>query len=339
MRLYCPLYFALAAFSLNAVAAPVHEQHATRESAWTQIDSGAGLAARHESSTALVGETLYVMGGRGDRALQAMDLKTRQWKTLAAPPIEIHHAQAIAHDGLIYVVAGLTGPFPEESPLDHVFVYDPKTDAWSKGAEVPKARRRGAAGVAVIDGLVYIIGGNTRGHNSGYVPWVDSLDLATGRWTVLADAPNARDHFHAAVVDGRIYAAGGRLSAADAGAPLSRTIAEVDVFDPSRGSWSTLSSDLPSPRAGTTAVQLDGELVVLGGESDRQVPAHAEVEAYSPRTRQWRRLPDMPGGRHGAQAVERDGDIIVAAGSANRGGGPELGEVVCFSAAKGCRWE
>lgn len=303
-----------------------------KESAyWQKIDTLGEATPRHESSAVLIDNDLYVFGGRGDRPLQVLNLETRRWKTLTAPPLEIHHAQGLVHNGRIFIVSGLTGQFPEEPALEHVYIYDPVTDAWSKGPRIPQERRRGASGVVVIGDLAYILGGNTRGHSSGYVPWADSLNLITGQWSVLPDAPHARDHFHAAVVDGQIYAAGGRLSAADAGEPLSRTVAQVDVFDPKKVSWSTLKAGLPTPRAGTSAAPLNGRLLVLGGESDRQVAAHSEVEQFDPQTQKWTSLPAMPVGRHGAQAVATESKLWITSGSANRGGGPELSDVIQLS--------
>lgn len=295
---------------------------------WTTVAAQGDLQARHESSAALLGNRMYVLGGRGERAMQFLDLDTSTWHPAASPTLEVHHAQAVAHDGKLYIIGGFTGGFPDEQSLGHVLVYDPARDTWSQGAEIPMERRRGAAGVAVIDGVAYVIGGNTKGHNAGYVPWLDSLDLTRGTWTRLADAPHARDHFHAAVVDGRLYVAGGRQSSHNSGEAFSKTVLPVDVYDPAQRQWIDSDIRLPTARAGSTSVALNGQLVVLGGESASQTAAHAEVEALDASTRTWSTLPPLPRGRHGTQAVTRDGKLYVAAGSGNRGGGPELSDVV-----------
>ena len=88
---------------------------------------------------------------------------------------------ALGYDGKLYILGAFTGGFPEEQPLSHVLVYDPASDRWSQGAEVPAHRRRGSAGVVSHEGRIYLVGGNTRGHMSGYVPWLDAFDPATGR--------------------------------------------------------------------------------------------------------------------------------------------------------------
>lgn len=328
MRKTHPLALFLAVASL-AVAPRLPAANAPPPGAgWTTVDTRNAAQARHENAAFLLDGMLYLVGGRGDRPLQALDPATGTWSTRAAPPLEVHHAQAVTHEGKAYLVSGFTGGFPDEQPLTHVLVYDPATDRWSQGAAIPEDRRRGAAGVVNVDGTVYLVGGNTRGHNSGYVAWADTLDLASGTWTRLPDAPRPRDHFHAAVVGGKVYAAGGRLSSHDTGQSFALTVAEVDVYDPASQRWSTLAQPLPTPRAGSASVAAQGRLVVLGGESGTQQAAHAEVEAFDPATGRWQALAPMPTGRHGTQAVVAGGAIQIAAGSANRGGGPELADVI-----------
>lgn len=311
--------------AMAGTEAPADASAAHQERAWTTHVPAHGVpTARHENAMAGVDGRLYLLGGRGERPLDIFDPATDTWRQGAAPPFEIHHVQAVTHDGLLYVVGALTGDYPEEQSLSHVLVYDPVADRWSEGPEVPEHRRRGAAGVVVHEGRIYLVGGNTRGHMSGYVPWMDVLDLATGQWRELADAPHARDHFHAVVIDGLLYAAGGRLSSHDTGDTLSMTIPEVDVYDIASDRWQTLDAPLPTPRAGAAAVVVDGELVVLGGESAGQVPGHSEVEAYAPAAARWRSLAPLPRGRHATQAVMLGTSLHVVAGSGDRGGGPEL---------------
>ncbi|SEL08239.1 Kelch motif-containing protein [Pseudoxanthomonas sp. GM95] len=293
---------------------------------WRSLAPRGTPTARHESSFAEAGGKGYLFGGRGDRPLEIFDAATGAWTIGAKPPLEIHHAQAVGFAGRVFVVSALTGPFPEEASLRHVLIYDPRTDRWSNGPEIPKERRRGASGVVTHQGLIYVIGGNTRGHNSGYVPWLDVFDPATGTWTPLKDAPRARDHFQAVAHDGKLYAGGGRRSSYDTGQPLALTISELDIYDIGSGTWSTATAPLPTKRAGTAAALVGGSVVVIGGESDAHVQAHAEVEAYDIAHAQWRTLPALPVGRHGTQAAVISGDLHLVAGSANRGGGPELND-------------
>lgn len=304
--------------------------------AWTTLVTAGEPEARHENSAVILANELYLVGGRGQRGVNVLELETLVWRRGAAPPVEMHHFQAVVHEGRILVIGALTGKFPAEPPLPIVYIYDPARDRWSEGASIPEARRRGAAGVAFHDGRFFVAGGLTRGHNGGFVPWLDAFDPKTGTWEALPDAPRPRDHFAAAVLAGKLYLAGGRTTSHETGQAMDLTIAEVDVFDLASGSWSTLppSARLPTPRAGTAAVVIDGELVVLGGESTAQKPAHAEVEAFSPPTGLWHALSPLGQGRHGTSAGLHDGRVVIGAGSGNRGGGPELTSVEAWAPSR-----
>ena len=187
-------------------------------------------------------------------------------------------------------------------------------------------RRRGAAGVAVHDGKIYLVCGIANGHTSHWVPWLDEFDPATNTWRELPDAPRARDHFQAGVIDGKIYAAGGRRSGFDPESGFGATVSEVDVYDFAAGSWSTLPEDgnIPTERAGTTTAVVGQELIVIGGESPTQNDGHSEVEALDVQTGTWRTLPPLQTGRHGMQAIVNPQGLFIAGGSAQRGGGPEI---------------
>lgn len=291
--------------------------------AWRMQASDVAPTARHENAFVALDGKLYLLGGRGERPLEIFDPSTGQWTQGAAPPLELHHVQAVAHDGRLWLLGALTGGFPAEPAVPAVWTYDPAADTWQEGAAVPKHRRRGASGVAVHEDLFYLVGGVTRGHTGGYVPWLDVFDPATGAWRELPDAPHARDHFHAAVLDGKLYAAGGRTSTEEGGFPM-HSVEAVDVYDIATNRWSTLAAPIPTPRSGSTSIAHDGRLLVIGGEGDLQREAHAEVEAFDPGTGEWTSLPPLPTGRHGTQVTTLDGALHIVAGSGNRGGGPEL---------------
>jgi len=241
-------------------------------------------------------------------------------------PFEVSHFQAVTHLGLIYVMAGLVGGWPSETPLTHILIYNPLMDTWLVGPEIPPHRQRGAAGTVVYQNRIYLVCGIVNGHTSGWVPWLDAYDPATNSWMELPDAPHARDHLQAAVINDQLVVAGGRKSGY-MGQGLEATIAETDVYDFKTGRWRTLASpsgDIPTQRAGFTAVSAGNKVILLGGESGSQVPAHSEVEALDLDTGTWLALPSLNQGRHGTQALLSEGRLYIAAGCGNRGGSPEL---------------
>jgi N-acetylneuraminic acid mutarotase len=294
---------------------------------WTAFAPAAGApTARSEAAAAVVGNRLYLIGGRGIRPLDIMDLAARRWTRGASPPFELNHFQAVPVGTRIYVAGALNGPFPQEHVVPQILIYDTVTNKWSMGPALPAGRARGAAATVVRGNFLYFLGGNRLGHNSGYVPWFDRLDLKTGRWIKLPDAPHARDHFQAVILDGKLYAPGGRKSASDRKQDVSLTIPQMDIYDLRTERWTTAAAPIPTPRAGLSAVTIDGLVVTMGGESATQKAAHAEVEAYDPANGRWLRLPPLPQGRHGTQAVLVGKAIQIVAGSSESRGGPELSD-------------
>ena len=298
---------------------------------WQFVNSVNEPTQRHEHAYVAVGDVFYLLGGRGQRPVESYDLSTNTWSVHSAPPFQMHHFQAVAYEGKIYVMGAFTDDFPDETPIPNIYIYDPVTDTWTEGPEIPADRRRGAAGVVVHNNQFYVVCGIQNGHLGGYVTWLDRYDPSTDTWTPLADAPNARDHFHATVVDGKLYAAGGRRSSHATGEVATLTVKMVDVYDFETDTWTSLPdpTSLPTERAGTTSVTFDGKLVVIGGESVRRLPedgdegpstAHNEAEVFDPETGVWSALPPLLQGRHGAQAIVHEGQIYIAAGSRTLGG-------------------
>ena len=299
---------------------------------WQRLTTNNASHHRHESAFVELGGKFYALGGRNTRKVDIFDPTTNTWSQGADSPQEIHHFQAIAYQGEIWVIGAFTGPYPKEEPIEFIHAYSPSEDRWRVAGKLPEGRERGAAGVTIYQDKFYLLCGNTDGHFTGHNTWFDEFDPKTGTWKTLPDAPNTRDHFQTAIIDGKLYAAGGRNTSGKTKHVMDLTVAAVDVYDFATGKWSTLPSDanFPTLRAGTTSVVLGDRLIVMGGESDTQVPAHSEVEAYDVSDGKWHSLPAMLEGRHGTQAILYKGKIYIAGGSADRGGGPELKSIDCW---------
>jgi hypothetical protein len=279
---------------------------------------------RHEAAFVRVGEKFYLLGGRSIRPVSIYDTQTSTWTEGTKPPIEMHHFQPVVYNNKIYCISAMTGGWPNETPTTHVYMYNPATDTWSKGDEIPEERRRGSTGNVLHNGKIYIVCGIKNGHIGDHKNWMDSYDPSTGKWEILADAPRARDHFQAVLVHGKIVASAGRNTGIIPDESFGGTIAEVDVYDIATNSWETLPNNIPTKRAGNAAIFLNDEVLIVGGESMTQEKAHADVEALNLKTREWRTLPSLLEGRHGSGLLEYEGAIYIASGCGNRGGKPEL---------------
>ena len=290
---------------------------------WQLLSPDSQPTKRHEAAFVELNGKFYLLGGRGIKPVEVYDPATNSWEAKSPTPIELHHFQALAVENRIYVVGAFTGPYPNETPVPVIHIYDPATDVWTTGASVPENRRRGAAGAVLHQGAIFVVCGIVEGHLGHFVPWVDRYDLATNEWTPLADAPRPRDHFQAVVVSNQIVAAGGRVSSGKTKQVFQLTVPQVDIYDISSNSWRTLDQPLPTPRAGCFAVAVGDHVVIAGGESGTQGEAHYEVEAFDLQRNTWKSLPRLATPRHGTGIIYWDGQFYTAAGCARRGGSPE----------------
>jgi N-acetylneuraminic acid mutarotase len=108
----------------------------------------------------------------------------------------------VAVSGKLYAVGGRLESFNNNSPLHHV--YDLKTDKWAERDMLP-APRSGFA-VALLDGLIVVIGGEGRkrvfNENEVYDP-------ENNRWRRLALMPSPHHGTGAAVIGSMMYISGG----------------------------------------------------------------------------------------------------------------------------------
>ena len=71
--------------------------------------------------------------------------------------------------------------------------------------------------------------------------------------------PTARNHLSSAVVDGKLYAIGGRTSGP------SGNLNANEAYDPSTNTWST-KAPMPTARGGLASVAINGNIYSFGGE-------------------------------------------------------------------------
>ena len=146
---------------------------------WLDMNEDENYTARHECSFVQAGDKFIMFGGRESaQKLDLYDFKSNSWNTAKSrAPKEFNHFQATFHKGFVWVIGSFkTNKFPREIPEDNIWLYHPPTDTWIQGPEIPEDRRRGGAGLVVYNNKFYLIGGNTIGHDGGFVNWFDEYD-------------------------------------------------------------------------------------------------------------------------------------------------------------------
>jgi sugar lactone lactonase YvrE len=298
---------------------------AAKPGKWTTLECNGAPDGRHETTFMEFEGKFYMIGGRESNAIDCFDPETNTWTKMKAESPLIHHFQPVLWDNKIYMVGAMTGNYPEEPPMSNIQIYDPVMDEWTEGGEIPKKRQRGSAGTVVYNGKIYMACGITLGHTSGTNNWFDEYDPATDTWKVLPDAPHKRDHFHAVVLDDKLYCMGGRSSdyhePGNFTAFFGAVTLEIDCYDFRKGTWTTLDTKLPLGTAAPGIAVLDGKILYFGGETEVKGPAQNRTWAFDPKKGDWKELANLNQGRHGSQAIVYKNKVYIASGSPVRGGG------------------
>lgn len=181
-----------------------------------------------------------------------------------------------------------------------VEVYDLKDESWSTVAEMPSRRCR--AGVAVLKGLVYAVGGF---NGSLRVRTVDVYDPEQDKWSTVAPMEARRSTLGVAVLNGSIYAVGGF----DGTTGLS----SVEAYDPLRNVWECIAP-MHTRRSSVGVAVLNGYLYAVGGYDGASRHCLSSVERYDPADGKWRPVAEMSTRRSGAGVGVVDGLLYAVGG-------------------------
>ncbi|XP_071828759.1 kelch-like protein 2 [Apostichopus japonicus] len=181
-----------------------------------------------------------------------------------------------------------------------VEVYDLKDESWSTVAEMPSRRCR--AGVAVLKGYVYAVGGF---NGSLRVRTVDVYDPEQDKWSTVAPMDARRSTLGVAVLNGSIYAVGGF----DGTTGLS----SVEAYDPVRNVWECIAP-MHTRRSSVGVAVLNGYLYAVGGYDGASRHCLSSVERFDPADGKWKPVAEMTTRRSGAGVGVVDGLLYAVGG-------------------------
>jgi N-acetylneuraminic acid mutarotase len=262
---------------------------------------------RQENAVVLVDGKAWVLGGfqglAESNTSEIFDPTTGKWSDGPKLPEKMHHLNVAAIGKKVYILGFLKSfSFTADG---RSWVWDGK--AWKSIAPMPRERIRGASGVGVIDGKIYVAGGLRKGKA---VLDFSVYDPATDKWTTLPNLPGPIDHLAFGVIGSTLYLAGGRQ------AKIASHQNSLYAFDAKVGKWAT-KAPMPTSRGGVASAVHKGRLYVFGGEGNKSDPkgVFGQVEVYDPATNQWTNLPPMPTPRHGTAATSIGDGIFVPVGA------------------------
>ena len=222
-----------------------------------------------------LGGLLYVLGGN-TRSLTGSGVVRDEmfvynpvndtWSP--GPPLPALRAGgwAAAHSGRIYFVGGSDGAGVSHSSF---YIFDTAVGGWSTGTPMTVARNH--LNVVIHGGYLYAIGGR---HLSTSYTAIERYDIANDSWQTMAPLPTARAAMACAVIDNKIYCAGGET-------PMLFAVNEV--YDIASDTWST-DTPMPVPRHGVAAIALEDRMLVAGGGliQGRQPTTHFDAFVPAP---------------------------------------------------------
>ena len=230
--------------------------------------------ARNGHAASVVNGKIYVIGGEPSSqasisTVEEYDPSTDTWTRKADMPTRRTFLCASAVNGKIYAIGGVIAGEPADPDWDtrHVEEYDPATDTWTRKANMPI--QRSCFSTCVMDGKIYVIGGETGNIHNPPISTVEEYDPSTDTWTRKANMPTARAFLSTIPVGGKIYAIGG--------ATWPGTVfSTVEEYDPATDTWIT-QQDMPTARYMLSTGTVNGKIYAIGGTVGAPAPAWAGI--------------------------------------------------------------
>jgi N-acetylneuraminic acid mutarotase len=194
--------------------------------------------ARGALAAVAVGKKIYVNGGANIPAgmqlpdglspggpvellgtMEVFDTETNAWSTLRPMPTPRNHHSIAFVDGKIYAIGGRVGSCYSNGWSSNVWMneaYDVAGNTWMTRAPMPTARS--GTGISVLDGKIYVLGGEGWIDEFGGVFRANEVfDPKANSWSRAARMLTPRHGFAAATVGPAIYAVSGVNNAGGAG--------------------------------------------------------------------------------------------------------------------------
>ncbi|GBP29012.1 Kelch-like ECH-associated protein 1 [Eumeta japonica] len=244
---------------------------------------------------------IYVAGGymrHSIDTLEAFNLDDNCWSTLPRLTVPRSGLGAAFLKGVFYAVGGRNNSPGSSYDSDWVDVYNPASEQWRPCSPMSTPRNR--VGVAVMDGLLYAVGGSA---GSEYHKSVECYDPETDIWSSISPMGVARLGVGVAVVNRLLYAVGGFDGA--------RRLRSVECYHPENNRWTEVAS-MNTPRSGAGVVALNQFIYVVGGYDGAQ--QLASVERYDTERDVWEQVASVRVARSALSLTVLDNKLYAMGG-------------------------
>nr|CAD7416466.1 unnamed protein product [Timema poppensis] len=197
--------------------------------------------------------------------------------------------------GMFYAVGGRNNSPGSSYDSDWVDRYNPATDQWRPCSPMSVPRNR--VGVAVMDGLLYAVGGSagTECH-----PSVERYDPDEDRWSSIKPMHTKRLGVGVAVVNRLLYAVGGY--------DCTNRLNSVECYHPENNAW-TMVAPMSTHRSGAGVAALNQFIYVVGGYDGRS--QLSSVERYDTEKDSWEFVSSISVARSALSVTVLDGKLYA----------------------------
>ena len=208
------------------------------------------------------------------------------WQQQPGLEIARSHCPTVNYKGKIY---GFGGGGPNFKSQNTTVIFDPTTNSWSYGANMP-TKRSGTVAQLVGD-RIYVIGGGFKQENGTFkfLRTTEIYDPNTDSWEAGPDMIQPHDFPGGISHDGYIYILGGHHPDAVVAGPQTDPGFEFcERLNLKTGEWEQIAS-LPTPRFALTAVVINNKIVTMGGVAFRPEGFNNfdHTEVYDPASNTW----------------------------------------------------
>ena len=193
---------------------------------------------------------------------------TATWQYKANMPDINNGAASVVYGNYLYSIGGLSS----NGQQHQLFRFDVSNNVWTSLASIPNTFSGIYEGGSVIIGTkIYAL--HTINNDAMKI-----YDINSNSWIMGSSRPISAQAPSMATINGYIYVIGGNANNGATG--------EVDMYNPTNDSWTTINNPKPTPCFGSLALVYNNEIYLFGGR-DKNGNNLRTIEVYNPSTNSW----------------------------------------------------
>lgn len=242
---------------------------------WTELVSTPLPQTLYEHAVVAANGYLFVLGGQSSNGVEAAvyraailpDGRLGPWQAMPALPQPLLRHAAVKIGGGLLVIGGARGGSPNErlaSVYRSAVMANGNLDAWVELTATPLPQALVDAGAAVVDGSLFIVGGEDSNGQAQPTVYRAALNATgiLGVWTMTTSLPVSLTNHAVAAAGNCLFVVGGDSNLGRRSQVYSAAVAADGTIT----TWQELANTrLPQPLARHTATMVAGQLVVVGG--------------------------------------------------------------------------